>query len=100
MKILRKVRPIQTNEPPEQIQGPSCTQYNNLTMEREQVEGIDVIVLERPGELQTQVDLAELSNPKSLIWCDVTGTEGGQQGPYSRCLLIEVRLFPASLRYV
>jgi magnesium transporter len=65
-------------------------QYNNLTMEREQVEGIDVIVLERPGELRTEVDLAELphplSNPKSLIWCDVTGTEGGQQGPYGRLL--------------
>jgi hypothetical protein len=107
MKILRKVRLIQTNEPPEQIRDPSCTQYNNLTMEREQVEGIDVIVLERPGELRTEVDLAELphplSNPKSLIWCDVTGTEGGQQGPYGRCLLIEVRLevrlFPASLSY-
>ena len=61
-------------------------------MEREQVEGIDVIVLERPDELRPEVDLAELphhlSNPKSLNWCDVTGTEGGQQSPYGRCLLI------------
>ena len=57
-----------------------CCQYNNLTMEREQVEGIDVTVLERPGELRTEVDPAELShhlsNPRSLIWCDITGTEG------------------------
>jgi magnesium transporter len=59
-------------------------------MEREQIEDIDVIVLERSGELRTKVDLAELphhlSNPKSLIWCDITGTEGGQQGPYGRLL--------------
>ena len=49
-----------------------------------------MIALERPGELRTEVDPAELphhlSSPKSLIWCDITGTEGGQQGPYSRLL--------------
>jgi hypothetical protein len=39
--------------------------HNNLTMEREQVEGIDVIVLERPGELRTEVDLAELPHHPS-----------------------------------
>jgi hypothetical protein len=59
-------------------------------MEREQIGGVDVIVLERPGELRTEVDLAELhhhlSNLRSLIWCDITGTEGGQQGPYGRLL--------------
>jgi magnesium transporter len=42
------------------------------------------------------VDLAELphhlSNPSSLVWCDITGTEGGQQGPYGR-LLREVFCF-------
>ncbi len=85
MKILRKARQIQTNETPEQIRDPSCTQYNNLTMEREQVEGTDVIVLERPGELRTEVDLAglphPLANPKLLIWCDVTGTKADDKVP-------------------
>ena len=59
-------------------------------MERVQAQGIDVIVLERPGELRTEVDPAELphhlSNPRSLIWCDITGTEGGQQGTHGRLL--------------
>src|SRR3712207_3161202 len=63
---------------------------NNPTMEREQVEAIDVIVLERPSELRTGVNPAELphhlSNPRSLIWCDITGTEGGQRGPYGQLL--------------
>jgi magnesium transporter len=49
---------------------------------RAQAEGIDVIVLESSGELRTEVDLAELphhlSDPNSLVWCDITGTEGGQ----------------------
>src|SRR3712207_7837078 len=63
---------------------------NNLTMEHEQIEGIDVIVLERTGELRTGVNPAELphhlSNPRSLVWCDITGTEGGQRGPYGQLL--------------
>jgi magnesium transporter len=59
-------------------------------MKLAQTEGIDLIVLERSGELRTEVDLAELphhlSNPRSLIWCDITGTEGGQKGPHGRLL--------------
>jgi hypothetical protein len=34
-------------------------------MEFEQIEGIDVIVLDRPGELRTEVDLAELPHHPS-----------------------------------
>jgi magnesium transporter len=53
-------------------------------------EDVDVIVLEDSGELRTELDLAELphhlSDPRSLIWCDITGTEGGQQGPHGRLL--------------
>ncbi len=59
-------------------------------MKHAQTEGIEVIVLERSGELQTEVDLAELphhlSDPGALIWCVITGTKGGQQGPrLARC---------------
>jgi magnesium transporter len=53
-------------------------------------EDVDVIVLEDSGELRTVLDLAELphhlSDPRSLIWCDITGTEGGQQGPHGQLL--------------
>jgi hypothetical protein len=59
-------------------------------MNRAQTEGVDVMVLERSGELRTEVDPAELphhlSNPQSLIWYDVTGSEGDQQGPVGRLL--------------
>jgi magnesium transporter len=59
-------------------------------MNRAQTEGIDLIVLDRSGELRTEVDLAELphhlSNPRSFIWCDITGAEGGQHGPHGRLL--------------
>jgi magnesium transporter len=59
-------------------------------MNRAQTERFDLIVLERSGELRTEVDLAELphhlSNPRSLIWGDITGAEGGQQGPHGRLL--------------
>src|SRR3712207_2187335 len=59
-------------------------------MKRARTEDIDVIVLERSGELRTELDPAELphhlSDPGSLIWCDITGTERGQQGPHGRLL--------------
>jgi magnesium transporter len=59
-------------------------------MNRAQTEGVDVMVLERSGELRTEVDPAGLphylSNLQSLIWCDITGTEGDQQGPLGRLL--------------
>jgi hypothetical protein len=59
-------------------------------MRRTQTKGVDVLVLEGSGELQTKVDLAELphhlSDPRSLIWCDIASTEGGQQGPNGRLL--------------
>src|SRR5919107_6126247 len=59
-------------------------------MNHAQTEGIDLIFLERSGELRTEADLAQLpqhlSDPRSLIWCDITGIEGGQQGPYGQLL--------------
>jgi magnesium transporter len=59
-------------------------------MKGAQTEGVDAIVLESSGELRTELDLAELphhlSDPRSLIWCDITGTECGQQGPHGRLL--------------
>jgi magnesium transporter len=59
-------------------------------MKRAQTEGVDAIVLEDSGELRTEVGVAELphhlSDPGSLIWCDIASTEGGQQGPHGRLL--------------
>jgi magnesium transporter len=59
-------------------------------MKGAQTEGVDTIVMEGSGELRTELDPAELSHhlsdPGSLIWCDITGTEGGQQGPQGRLL--------------
>jgi hypothetical protein len=59
-------------------------------MKRAQTEGVDAIVLESSGDLRTELDPAELpyhlSDPGVLIWCDITGTKGGQQGPHrARC---------------
>ncbi len=44
-------------------------------MKRAQAEGIGVVVLDRSGDIRTEVDAAallhHLSNPRSLIWCEV-----------------------------
>lgn len=53
-------------------------------------ENVDLVVLDGSGELRTDVDLEELpyhlSDPEALIWCDISSTEGGQDGPYGRLL--------------
>jgi magnesium transporter len=53
-------------------------------------ECVDAVVLERSDGLPTEVGLEELpchlSNPRSLTWCDIASTEGGQDGPYGRWL--------------
>ena len=53
-------------------------------------ENVDLVVLDGSGELRTDVGLEELpyhlSDPEALIWCDVSSTEGGQDGPYGRLL--------------
>ena len=53
-------------------------------------EDVDVLVLDGSGRLQTDVGLKELlrylsADPEALIWCDVYGTQGGQNGPYGGC---------------
>jgi magnesium transporter len=54
------------------------------------LESVDVLVLESSGGLPTEVGLEELpgrlADPRSLIWCDIYSTEGGQEGPYGRLL--------------
>jgi len=53
-------------------------------------EGVDLLVLDRSGELQTDLALEELphylSDPEALVWCDIHSTKGGQAGPYGRLL--------------
>jgi magnesium transporter len=53
-------------------------------------ECVDVLVLESSDGLPTEVSLEELprhlADPRSLIWCDIASTEGGQDGPYGRLL--------------
>jgi len=53
-------------------------------------EGVDLLVLDRSGELQTDLGLEELphylSDPEALVWCDIHSTKGGQAGPYGRLL--------------
>src|ERR671933_1073592 len=53
-------------------------------------ENVDLLVLDRSGELQTNVGLEELprylSDPETLIWCDIYGTKGGQYGHYGSLL--------------
>jgi magnesium transporter len=60
-------------------------------MRRTQTKSVDVLVLENSGGLPTEVSLEELphhlANPRrSLIWCDIASTAGGQDGPYGRLL--------------
>src|SRR5215216_2999369 len=53
-------------------------------------EGVDLLVLDRSGELQTDLALEELphylSDPEALVWCDIHSTKGGQVGPYGGLL--------------
>ena len=53
-------------------------------------EGVDLLVLDRSGELQTDLGLEELphylSDPEALVWCDIHSTKGGQAGPYGGLL--------------
>lgn len=53
-------------------------------------EGVDLLVLDRSGELQTDLALEELphylSDPEALVWCDIHSTKGGQAGPYGGLL--------------
>ncbi len=53
-------------------------------------ECVNGLVLKSSGGLRTEVGLEELprhlADPRSLIWCDIASTEGGQQGPYGRLL--------------
>ena len=51
---------------------------------------MDVLVLDGSGRLRDDVGLEELpyhlSDPEALVWCDISSTEGGQDGPYGRLL--------------
>jgi magnesium transporter len=53
-------------------------------------EGVDLLVLDRSGEIQTDISLEELphylSDSEALVWCDIHSTKGGQAGPYGRLL--------------
>jgi len=53
-------------------------------------EGVDLLVLDRSGEIQIDISLEELphylSDPEALVWCDIHSTKGGQAGPYGRLL--------------
>ena len=53
-------------------------------------ESVDVLVLDGSGRLRDDVGLEELpyhlSDPEALVWCDISSTEGGQDGPYGRLL--------------
>lgn len=45
-------------------------------------EGVDLLVLDGSGKLHADVGLEELplylSDPKTLIWCNISSTEGGR----------------------
>src|SRR5215217_4358653 len=53
-------------------------------------EDLDLLVLDGSGNLRTDVGLEQLlgylSEPDTLVWCDIYSTEGGQYGPYGRLL--------------
>src|SRR5215212_7789805 len=53
-------------------------------------EGVDLLVLDRSGEIRADIGLGELprylSDPEALVWCDIYSTKGGQTGPYGRLL--------------
>ena len=53
-------------------------------------ESVEVIVLDAEGELREDIEPGEipgyLSDKDALLWCDVSSTEGGEEGPYGRLL--------------
>src|SRR5215204_897562 len=53
-------------------------------------EGVDLLVLGGSGELRADVELEELprypSDPETLIRCNISSTEGGQNGFYDQLL--------------
>ena len=53
-------------------------------------ENVDLIVLDASGAVRRDVGVEEipgyLSDPDSLVWCDVYSIEGGQSGPYGSLL--------------
>ena len=53
-------------------------------------ESVDILVLDSSGRLLDDVGLEELpfhlSDPDTLVWCDIASTEGGQSGSYARLL--------------
>jgi magnesium transporter len=53
-------------------------------------ENVDLLVLDGSGVLRTDLGIEELpfhlSDPDTLVWCDIASTEGGQGGPYGRLL--------------
>ena len=55
-----------------------------------QAESVEALVLNGTGELETEVSLEDLSRylaePRTLIWCDIATTEGGQESPYGGLL--------------
>lgn len=48
-------------------------------------ENAEILILDSSGNLHADVDLEEipgyLSAPDALIWCDISNTEGGEDGP-------------------
>ena len=53
-------------------------------------EGVNLVVMEGSGKPRTDLGLEELpyllSDPEVLVWCDISSTQGGQNGPYGRLL--------------
>ena len=53
-------------------------------------ESVNLLVLEGSGRLREDVALEDLpgylSDPESLVWCDIYSIEDGQNGPYGRLL--------------
>jgi len=53
-------------------------------------EGVDLLVLDGSGDFHAEVGLEELpryfSDPKTLIWCNISSTEGGRNGIYGQLL--------------
>ena len=53
-------------------------------------ENVEIVIVDASGNLREDVNSEELSESLSdenaLIWCDISSTEGGQEGPYGRLL--------------
>ena len=62
----------------------------SATVTKKLPENVDLIVLDGSGRLRDDVNLEELpgylAEKDTLVWCDISSTEGGQGGPYGQLL--------------